>query len=496
MITWRTILTGTTRPPILNLRGSNDDSLRFDSLTRGTLIAGKAGSGKTRYSVKQTLDYALMYPERAIFSLDASGSFTDDFLEAVWRLPQADKEKLAGRIVLDILGDDEYVVPFPFFSKEYGTGYEEQVQRVTENFKKQSPDLVERTPVLGGLALTETAPQLYRLLCAIQNEQGENWQVTEAKKLLLNSGMLRTACKRFGGKVPEAKSYFELQFLSDSVSNHERELRTFTLRSTLGVIEPRPIRARVGYDRPGWTPKEAIEKGLIVLVSGERLINQEAAQGLLFTDVYSQIMAQINRRRPHDPNDNRVLLVIDEVHMLMGIEGMAREIGQISPRYRSRGLQIVIIIQAFWQLADILKEQIWSLDNNIIFSIDDFTEAFQVAQQLFKYDPGQIKRQAASASGQPILETSRGEYLTAANWIQHLTKRECIIKRFRSEGEEEPYVWHIARTTEMPDDPLDEPLEQIKERLFRRRAIPVRDALKVINERKLNFKNNKQRPTV
>ena len=156
----------------------------------------------------------------------------------------------------------------------------------------------------------------------------------------------------------------------------------------------------------------------------------------------------------------------------------------------------MIIIQAFWQLADILQEQIWSLVNNVIFGLDDFTEAYQVAQQLFKYDPTQVKRPAASETGQPILETSRGEYLTAANWIQHLTKRECIIRRLRTEGEEEPYVWHIARTTEMPDYPLDEPLETIKERLLRRRAIPVRDALKVINERKLTFKNRKQRPTV
>ena len=54
------------------------------------------------------------------------------------------------------------------------------------------------------------------------------------------------------------------------------------LRSVLGAIEPRAIRARLGYDRPAWTPKEAIEKGLIVLVSGEALINQEQAQASSF----------------------------------------------------------------------------------------------------------------------------------------------------------------------------------------------------------------------
>ena len=148
LIDWRKILFQSNHPSIPNLRGSNDDSLRFDSLTRGTLIAGKAGSGKTRYSVKQTLDYALKYPDRAIFSLDASGSFTDDFLEAVWRLPRADREKLAGRIVLDILGDDEYVVPFPFFSISFITMFLSFFFNIYSYFIIFSLSLISSTPLL------------------------------------------------------------------------------------------------------------------------------------------------------------------------------------------------------------------------------------------------------------------------------------------------------------------------------------------------------------
>ena len=37
----------------------------------------------------------------------------------------------------------------------------------------------------------------------------------------------------------------------------------------------------------------SIDKGLLVLVSGEELINQEQAQALLFTDVFSQIFRQV-----------------------------------------------------------------------------------------------------------------------------------------------------------------------------------------------------------
>jgi hypothetical protein len=444
----------------------------------------------------QMLLYALAFPLRPIFSLDASGSITDEFIKLVYQLPRNLRESLERRIVYDRMGDPDWVVPLPFFSRQFGLYYEDQVQRVVGNFVKLSQHLVEGAPVLGGLALKETATELYRLLCAIQDENGASWQITEAKKLLLDYGMLGRACKQFGAKVPEAKSYFEKQLLSDQVSNHERELRTFTLRSVLGMIEPRAVRARVGYHLPGWTPNEAIEKGLIVLVSGEHLINQEQAQAILFTDVFSQILAQVNKRTPHDPNDEPILLVIDEVPMLLKIPGMAEEIGKISPQYRSRGVNLILIIQALWQLAENLEKQIWSLGNVVSFGIDDFNEAYTLAQQLFEYDPQNVKLEPTTDRGQPVIEADRGQYLTEANWIQHLKHREAVMRCYVSEAEQEPLVRHIERTSEKPNTPPTESIVEIKERLLRQRAIPVKDALKVINERKLTFKNRKQRPTV
>lgn len=485
-----------SHPIIPNLRESKDDNLCFDGLTRGGLIIGKPGVGKTVWGAMQTLRYALTYPDHAIFSLDASGSFTDELIKLVHQLPLEQREKIERRIVYDRLGDPDWVTPFPFFSADYGLYYEEQVQRVQNSFKRLSEHLVANAPVLGGLAITETLPELTRLLCAIQDENGDCWQITEGKRLLLDENLLKGACKRFGRKVPESKWYFEREYLGEAVSPRERELRTFPLRALFGMIEPRAIRARVGYPRPGWTPKEAEEKGLIVLVSGEALINQESAQAILFTDVFSQILAQVNKRTPHNPDDKPVLLIIDEVPMLIRIPGMAAEIGKISPMYRSRKLQMIIIIQALWQLADNLKEQIWSMGNVACFGIDDFGEAYATAQQLFKYDPSSAKLPPASPTGHPIVEPDRGQYLTAANWLQHLKKRGLVLKRYITEGEEEPFVWYIMQTSNKPDNALTEPLMEIKERLLRRRAIPVKNALELINQRKLVYKKEQKRPTL
>ena len=485
-------------PSVTNLRTGTDDKLYFDSLTRGGLVIGRPGSGKTIWLVMQTLLYALTFPKRPIFILDASGSFTDEFIKLVYQLPSRLQSLILLRLVYDRLGDEELVVPFPFFSDAYGLTREEQVQRVKQNFVKVGTHLVTQTPVMA-LGITEILPEACRLLSAVPDENG-SWQITEAKKLLRDSGLLALTCKRFGRLVPEAKAYFEKEFLSEHVSDRERELRTYTIRALLGGIEPAPIRARVGFAQPGWTPKEAIEKGQIVLVSGENIINQETAQAILFMDVFSQILAQINTRTPHDPNDEPVFLGIDEVPMLLKIPGIAEDIGSIAPTYRSRGLQMIIIIQALWQLAENLKEQIWSLGNNIIFGVDDFQECYKIAQQFFKYNPVAVK-QNGSWQTTDHLESDRGQYLSAANWIQHLQHRQVILKRYLTEGEEDPFVRFVQRTSDKPNGPLTKPLAELKRDLLTKHAIPVKDALKAINQRKLTVQTQKKqaqpkRPTI
>jgi hypothetical protein len=479
----RILIRQPNHPDIPNLRTAMDDNLYFESLTRGGLVIGRPGVGKSIWLAMQVVAYALTYPDRPIFSLDASGSFTDEFIRICCQLPARQRNMLLRRIVYDRMGDPDFVIPLPFFSPGYDLDDEEQAQRVKQNYESRNEELMERTPIMS-LCIRETLPELCRLLYAIQDEHGDSWQITEAKKLLIDPGMLKNACNKFGYKVPESKWYFERDFLGDHISDHERELRTYALRSILGEIEPRPIRARLGYHKPGWTPKEIIDNGLIYLASGETLINQEKAQELLFTDVFSHILSQINKRTPHNPDDKHVLLVIDEVPMLIRMKGMAHEIGKVPPQYRSRRLQLIVVIQALWQLADNLKEQIWSLGNVTCFGVDDFREAYSIAQQLFMYDPVKTRLPAASDQGQPILDTDRSEYLVGANWIQHLTQRECILRRYISEGEEDPFVGYVEKTSEKPNSPLDEPLIEIKKRHLKRRAIPVSDVLEVINQRK------------
>ncbi len=265
------------------------------------------------------------------------------------------------------------------------------------------------------------------------------------------------------------------------VDAKERDLRTYSLVSLLGAIDIPTARARVGYYRPGWTPREAIKNGYMVIVNGARLINQESAQYYLFTQVYSLIMEEINKRIPADPKDQPVSLVLDEVYSLLSIPGMAQEIGRISPQYRSRKLELYIVLQALSQLSKELREQVWSIGNIMSFAVSNFEEAYELAQQIFKYNPEIVKLDFISNTQQPVLEQDRGQYLLIANDIQRMKHRECIIRRYLSEKQLDKYIRWVPITANVSVAPIH--LDDIKETLLQKCGVRVRDALEKIDQR-------------
>jgi hypothetical protein len=458
------------------------DELLPDALTMGTLIIGRAGTGKTTFLARQLVDHFKAFPDQAIFVLDWSGSISDSILGLIAQESENEREKLLSRLVYDELGHPEWVTPMPEFSTVYGNPLEEQAQRVANNLVKLAPELVADAPFLAGLGLREIAPQLFRICTAVTSNTGETWQVTEAKRLLRNLPLLRQATAKYGLKVPEAKWFFEEGFFS--LKENERELRTYAILALLGVIEPSTARARVGYSRPGWTPREAITNGLMVIVNGSRLINQKNTQHYLFTQAYSLIMSELNQRTPANPDDKPVALVMDEVYSLISIPGMAEEVGMLAPLYRSRKLELYIVLQSLSQLAPNLRQQIWSIGNIVSFAVSNFEEAYELSQQIFSYDSKAIKLIAKSDTGQPIVEPDRGQYLKIANDIQRMKHRECIIRRYQSEKLLDKYVIWVKQTKNTLPIPV-QVVSELKESLLKKRAVKVKDALTEINQRKI-----------
>ena len=475
---WNTLFPTASRFP--NARRSNDD-LSAEALTRCVLILGNPSSGKTFWMAKHIVDYAKAFPDRPIFSLDVKGSLTRLVMTLVLLEPPDIREALIKRLRLDALGHPDYVLPTPEFSPRYEIPMEDQVQRVVKNLTRLNPELVEQNPTMGKMPITEAGPNFFNLLTHIKNEFGETWQITEAKKLIMQEEGRKVLVKKYGGNIPDVKWYFENFF--DQLTKGEAYKKTSALISVLGAVEPRTTRAKLGYFKPAWTPKDAIEKGLIVLVDGSGLANHETSRDYLFMQAYSLIKAEIDTRIPDDPKDKPVSLFMDEVTSILRIPSMAPEIASIPSQNRSRKLQLYIALQELNQVSKELQPSIWQCGNVICFSVGNYDDALVLAKQLFPYDAGAIKFTPKTDVQQPVAEVATGQQIELANKIQRLKHRECLIRYYTTERDLDKYIHWVPRTGDV--NITDVNVWELRERLLKEHGVEVRTALKEINERKL-----------
>jgi hypothetical protein len=121
----------------------------------------------------------------------------------------------------------------------------------------------------------------------------------------------------------------------------------------------------------------------------------------------------------------------------------------------------------------------------VSFAVSNFDEAYKISQQVFKYQPTLSKLPAKTDNQQPMIEPDRGQYLTHANWIQRLNHRQCLIRRYYSERTLDKYLRLIPKTR---DHQLTRPgneLQDLKDALLKERGVAVREALEIINHRKM-----------
>src|SRR3990172_1594257 len=128
-------------PYVKNLREAQDDFLYPDGLTMGTVVMGKAGSGKTSWLAKIIVWLLKNFPKWAFFILDPSGSLVNSILMLILQEPPDVRDQLLEKIIYVDLGNKDVVVPLPSFSPLYGTSYEEQAQLLAKCFQQLSPHL-------------------------------------------------------------------------------------------------------------------------------------------------------------------------------------------------------------------------------------------------------------------------------------------------------------------------------------------------------------------
>lgn len=488
MIDWHLLISLLLRRPLpAAVQHAAFDDLPSAGLTMGTLFLGRPGSGKTSALARHIVDDFVAHPDQAVFVLDKSGDATNKLLALIDQRSPAEREAARRRLVYEELGHPDWVLPLPELSLDYGGDYEDEIGRVRANLDGlyENPSLEAR--ILAGVAINKTLPEILRLLVTVRNAYSETWQVPEVERLLDNLDRLKALMGNRGADDHDS-TYDYLTHRLVQVHGRERELRTYVLTQLFEGLRSHYMRARLGYFKPAWTPRDAIARGQMVIIDGSRLINQPKALDYAFVQAYSLIKAEINRRQPADPHDRPVSLVLDETKKLFDTPTFAREIGEISPLYRSRKLQLYVVLQGLFQLSPALKEQVWSLGNILAFALENKADAESVAYQLLNYDPLQEKLPAKTETQQAVSEPEHGQERQVADWIHRLGFRQCLMRRYLSERRPDPHVRFVHRTRGWPEtresaEQVKAQVRDFKDELLRLRGVPVRQALEVVAAR-------------
>lgn len=482
---FRHLLLGKPKYPFVpNLRQVAYDEIFLQSLIRGLALVGEPDSGKTWTLVGHIIDHRINFPDQAGFLLDWSGSTADNYFRQVLQKPEEVRDWLLATTIYVPLGHPKYVLPLPEFSLDYGGSYGDHVERVRRNWVRLAPILTQEAPVLAGLAINVLGKSLFEVLTGIRSKTGdheETWQLTELWQFLNNRETLNTVFREHLENISKrTRQLLHNRFVS--VRAFEGELRTYALEDFLKAIDHRYAQASLGWHTPAWTPREAIEKGLLVIVDGAGLNQHDPTLHYLFTQIYSLIMAEIYKRRPDDPKDKPVFLALDEVYTIISMPGMADEIAKILSLLRTRKLELIVAFQSFSQLSEELREKIWQFANMIILRLQDKREAEEVGYQFLKYNPRAIKLPAVTQTQNPVSEPEHGQERTVADWLCDLPNRHFVMKRYLSSSEKDPFI-RYGKTRDLPDRNVEDELVAVKDSRVQDRGILIEDVLAEIEKR-------------
>ena len=473
-------------------------------LVMSTAFVGRQGVGKTFALATELLEQIKDHPEQPFFIFDWSGGLINTLFQLVLSDPKRDE--IMPRLVYDAMGGrtvngQSFVMPMPEFSEEYDPEkpwlerIEDQGNRVQRVFEDLNPDLIIRNPSLGRRPIIDLLPNLLLLANAITDEQGNSWQITEATKLL-DKAVREPARKQFGGKVKKANEYFNKNFTGDS--KFHRELAD-ALADVLDVINTRRIRARVGYPFPGWTPNEAVRNGLVVLCDGSGLTNNQKQKDYAYLQLFHLIKDEINKRVASAPGYHPINWVMDEVYTFTETPGVSRMIAHLPSEYRSRKLQLFLVIQSLKQLAGEengkkgLEDVFFSFGNMVVFSLLDIEDCFTVVKNLIPFNPQLIKVPARQDGQHDIMENRDEQLAVQAYQLQQLAQRECYVRRFFDEARMDRTI-HIGRTRDVRIMATYQDVESLKDQLMLQRAIPLSEAEKIIGERIISSQNKSSKP--
>jgi hypothetical protein len=473
-------------------------------LTMATAIVGRQGIGKTWALAVELWQLMKAYPEQSFIIFDWSGGLI--FFLMLLILSDPESWKLLPRLVFDGMGGRKingktYVMRMPFFSeahdpeKPWLERVEDQADRVQRVFEALNEELIKRNPTMGGRPIKGLLVNLLLLVNAIEDKNGENWQITEVTRLL-NKEFRELALRQFGHKVKKANEYFKHkvkkanEYFKNSFTGDTKLDKDMAnaLADVLDVLKSQRVRARVGGGPPGWTYQEADRKGLIVFCDGSELNNNHNQKALLYLQLLFQFSDFLNKRPASRSGYPPINLVIDEGFDFNEMPSVGSLLAHFPSEYRSRKLHFFLVIQSLRQLVSEkngkkgLEEVFFSFGNLIVFSMLDIRDCFTMAENLFPFDAQMVKVPAARDGQHDIMKNRDEQLAEQAYQLQRLAQRECYVRRFIDEARMDKII-HIGRTRDVRITAKEEDVENLKDKLMLARGALLSEAEKIIGQR-------------
>ena len=218
-----------------------------------------------------------------------------------------------------------------------------------------------------------------------------------------------------------------------------------------------------------------------------------------FLQLFHLVLDEINKRVPSSPGYYPINWVMDEVYTFTETPSVARILAHLPSEYRSRKLQLFLVLQSLKQLAGEengkkgLEDVFFSFGNMVVYSLLDIDDCFTVVKNFFPFNPQTVKVTARREDQHDIMENRDEQLAVQAYQLQHLAQRECYVRRFQDEARMDRIV-HIGRTREVRITASYKDVEALKDKLMLMRGVSLQRAEEMINQRKISVQKGARSP--
>jgi hypothetical protein len=467
--------------------------LLFDAgMTKATAVLGAPGTSKTFTIAQETWEIIKDHPDYSVVIYEWGNMMADTIIALALSDPQGKEhlhrfifDPIAGRKI----GQEEWVMPLPAFSAKYDpeksliNRLEDQIDRVRRTFEDLYKEAMLNNPTMIGRPITSLLPNLCLLAAAYHDELGYSWQMSEIHRLLNPQTRIKVK-DAVASKVGKAYQYFEERYKLGSDFNTELET---ALLDIIDVINSSRIRARIGANEPGYTPREVFQ-GMVLIVDGSGLSNNELQRNHEFLRHFNLFDDEVKKRRAGDPTLKPVVIAMDECYTFTEIPSMASKIAHYPSEMRNRKIEMINIYQSLKQLAKSLNgrpgldELFFSFGNIICFALLDIEDAIEITKNFFPFDPLAVKVPARTDTQHNIMENVNEQVMIRAYELMMMPERECYIRRFITEGQKDRII-HVRRTRDARITVTPEEVERFKDELVMQRGMLFDHAKEIINNR-------------